>query len=781
MTSFRFLLPLTAAVLLVAQPAMRADDKTKKAFGTIGAFVAQLLQSSHYSRQPFDDEMSKMVLDEYLSFLDYNHYYFLQSDIDRFRTKYATRLDNILLSDKSLEPAYEIYDLYFQRVTERVNKIKADLAANDFDFDADKTILLSREHADWPADAAAADRIWKDLLTGELIKDKLSKEIKAAKAAEKEAAKNTGENPPEPEIESDEPDTGDDTPKTKTDEEEEKPIEEQLNNRFSQFLRSLEQNDEEEVANFFLSTLSTVYDPHCEYFSHSEWSAFETGMNHKLIGVGALLRTDEGMAKIEGIVLKGPADMAGNLHIGDRIIAVGQGEEGDWVDIQFMKLSKVVELIRGKEDTVVRLRKIPAGADDPSLTEDIKIVRKEVKLKDKLATSLLIEMKKDEKTQRIGWITLPSFYGNLQTGETSVTHHVNRFLTRLMEENIDGLIIDLRGNGGGLLDEVVKMTGLFVPRGPIVQSRDYRNNLDVKKSTNPNPVYDGPMVLLTDRTSASASEIMAAALQDYGRAVVVGEKSTFGKGTVQTLVTVAKHIPFFARKFLPDGGSRAGRLKVTVQKYYRILGGSTQLKGVVPDVIIPSVRDAMEIGEEALDHHLEYDTIRPLKFKTFTGEHMPIGTLQKNSAVRLAQDKDFSYILEDIDRRRELTEKNVISLNLEERKEETRNNRERYKTRNKERRERFAAIEKKEKDMFKVYKLTLDNLNDEILHAESEFTDEDNTGMRTAKNDKEDDIDKAPEYPHGFDPTKREVLNVMDDLIEAWNSKTEPVTASQNK
>ncbi|MFV1995418.1 MAG: carboxy terminal-processing peptidase, partial [Verrucomicrobiales bacterium] len=553
--------------------------------------------------------------------------------------------------------------------------------------------------------------------------------------------------------------TGDKKKEVLTAEQQNRKIRDDLKKRWDRVLKGLEDNDEEEVVNYFLSALSMAYDPHSDYFSHRELENFQISMRHSLTGIGAMLGMADGMAEIQGLVIGGPADKSKKLHVNDRIIAVAQGIEGEMVDIVDMRLPKIVEFIRGKKGSIVRLSVIPAGGD-VSEAGEIAIVRDTVELKDKLANAeLIITEDTDGQQERIGWIYLYSFYADMNGGSTSTTTDVRRLLDRLIKENIDGLVLDLRSNGGGSLEEAINLTGLFIPRGPVVQSKDWRAHADFRRSRNKYPLYDGPLVVLTDKASASASEILAAALQDYNRAIIIGEKSTFGKGTVQTIMPVSRQMPIFSDK------ERAGALKVTIQKFYRIAGGSTQLKGVEPDLVIPSRSDFLDFGEESLDNPLGYDTIDPQQFIAVNEDPFPIAELKHRMLPRITGNQDFQYVLEDGARLKDRLDKNVMSINKQARIEENETNRLRNEARTAERRKRYAAVEKAEKDLFEVYKLTLDNVDETTLTLRDDFSDEESSGMIMASHDDKDGGEKALVFPHKFDPVKRETLEILSDYV----------------
>ena len=714
-------------------------------YGTIAQYVANLIQNNHYSRTDFEDEVSEKFLESYLKFLDSNKLYFNKQDIDSFNKKYKTTLDDYIF-EGSIQPATDIYNIYVERVTKRVEKIKATLDSKEFKFDSDRTVEKRRKDSDWANDEKACDQLWENILEGQLLEEEIRKRRQT------ERAKELGKN-----LEDILGDESKESPKEK------------ILKRYTRFMETLDKNDKEEACNFFLSTLSQVYDPHSEYFSQSELENFQVNMQNKLVGIGALLQMDDGAAKIQGLVVGGPADRGGELQIGDRIVGVSQGGNNEMVDILYMKLNRVVDMIRGEKNTTVILKVVPADASDDSETKSISIVRDEVKLKDKAANAELIQIK-DENGEniKIGWINLYAFYADMQRGTVSCSFDVKRLLERLKKEKIESLVIDLRGNGGGSLEEAIRLTGLFIDGGPVVQAKNAKGRITNKKSKVPNAIYDGPLVVLTDRSSASASEIFAAALQDYGRAIVVGDKSTFGKGTVQTVMPVKNYMPAI---FPKDTKDRAGAIKVTIQKFYRIAGGSTQLKGVVPDIILPSYRDALETGEESLPNALEHDSIDKMNYDSLNLEDTR-QQLLKLSEQRVKTDKEFNYILEDNKRYKEINDRNEVSLNIEKRLEENKKEKQRRKDRNTDRKKLFEEIEKKEKGKFKVTRLTLDNVNKNEIDSSDNFKRPEDQSMKRAKNKEEELEEETPDFPHFLSPTKREAINIANDLIRVSKIKT---------
>ena len=768
-------LPLLAAIFgLLLPPASHAETN----FGQVAMYVANMLQNHHLSHHEFDDQMSKKVLEGYLNFLDYSHIYFTQQDVDDFRSKYATSLDDHVAA-RNISPAVEVYDIYEQRVKERVAYAKKLLASKKFAFDSDRSVEVKRDKLPWPKDKATADKLWDDLIEGDLLAEHLSDRAKADAAKRKQERKAKAalkESKVGAPVEKKPPVTKTNTHGSAVVADE--PPDKRVMKRYERLLEQLGENELEDKVNYFLSCLATTYDPHTEYMSQQEMDNFQIQMKHSLVGIGALLQQKDNVAEIQGIVVGGPADKQGELKLNDRIFAVAQGTAGEWVDIKYMKLQKIVELIRGKSGSIVRIKVNPAAADDPSVLKEITITRSEVELKEKLANAeLIVTPPIDNKTRRIGWINLSSFYADMEEGTVSTTVDVSRLLKRLMAEKIQGLVLDLRGNGGGSLEEAIKLTGLFIPKGPVVQAKDWRDNITWRDCENERPLYEGPLVVLTDRSSASASEILAAALQDCRRAVIVGEKSTFGKGTVQTILPVERYMPFFSDK------SRAGALKVTIQKFYRIAGGSTQLRGVIPDVRLPSMRDVMDIGEESLPNALPYDTIPSRNFSFFNNGVLPFDELNNRVKGRISANPEFQFYIEDTKRLQERIQRNSVSLNEKNRQQELEENRLRIEQRKEQRKEHVKQLAEQNKEGFQSYRLTLDNVDKNELVKESTFTKEQTTGMRLASITTDDDEPAADnsQFSFGIEPIKLETLNILRDWIDLSSHQPHTARADQPK
>ncbi len=728
---------LNRAASLFAFCALTCSAVAQQAdFNEVGRQMAIMLQNSHFARLPFNEELSRRFLDDYLKDLDFQRLYFTQQDVDRFSADYGSNLHNLLLQGKCMAAATDIYRVFEKRVEQRVAQTEKLLHGEEFDFGAEETVMMSRKNAPWPKDDKDATELWrmqiKEAVLGEVLRREMLSKL----------AKEQGK-----------PDPGSDdrNPKDK------------VSLRYKRFLASVKDVDEEEIANYFLSSVARSYDPHTDYMSFREMNRFKDGMKNELVGIGALLQGEEdGATKIMGIVVGGPADREGTLRLNDRVVAVdtlNTGKPEDMTDIMFMKIDKVVDLIRGKEGTSVALKVEPAGGPAGE-TRIVVIERGKVEMKDEQASGELIEMKDGKNgSKRLGVITLPSFYADFEEGKVRCSVDVERILKRLVEEKIDGLILDLRNNGGGSLEEVRRMTGFFIDRGPVVQVKNTLGQVQVKDSENGKPIYGGPMVVVTDKSSASASEILAGALQDYGRAVVVGESSTFGKGTVQQPMDIGRMLPLFAVR------NRAGFLKVTIQKFYRPSGSSTQMDGVESDLKLPSVSDALEMGEAYLDNSLPHDRIRRAPdFKPLEVQNLFIPRLKELSQQRINGSKDFTYVIEDVLKAKERIKANVVSLNKDKRKADLADSDTLQKKRNEERRERFQKMAQQDKETLKFFKITLEDLEKGADLKSYDPADESGEFMRRAK-DETEDLDETPKWPTGLDPVKRESLFVLKDLV----------------
>ena len=696
--------------------------------------VGRLLEEGHYTRQKLNEEISNKFLQTYLEMLDFSHLFFTQKDVDELNDKYASSMaGDVLLGN--LKPAYDIYALYTKRVDDRVAKVK-ELLKQPIDFKSDATVELSRQKSSWPKDEAEADQFWRGRIANELLQEHLS------------------EHPIEP------------APQLVT-------------RRYDRLARNVREQDKDEQMKIYLDALAQAYDPHSEYLSKADMKNFSINMGLSLVGIGAMLRSEDGYAKIESLVPGGPAQVDGRLKVGDKITAVAQGPS-DFVDVREMRLDKVVEMIRGKKGTRVRLLVIPSDATDPSRRKNVEIVRDEIKLKDQEARADII-IKKDENGDpiKLGWLTLPSFYADMDKHQKSTTRDVLALLKRLKKENIAGLVVDLRRNGGGSLEEALSLTGLFLKSGPIVQTKDYNGYIRISSDPDNGIAYTGPLVVLTSRQSASASEIFAAALQDYGRAVIVGDKSTFGKGTVQTILPIGR----FA-SLLGSHSDEDGALKLTIQKFYRVAGGSTQLHGVASDIVLPSLSDLPEFGEGALKNALPYDEVPKAKYTKWSDTHaLFIDQLRRRSEEREKNDPEFHYVMEDMDRLRHKIDENRISLNEDVRKKELADDKLRKETRSKER----LARNEEEPRIYRVTLDTVDKPNLQLVMYPGKLAEAKKNGVAQkvdpeAAPDADSDLlgsagSNSDNKEPAIDPERDEALNILADLVDFSRG---PKTASAN-
>ena len=652
----------------------------------------------HYSRKKLDDEVSAAVFDGYFDRLDHNRSFFLASDIEGFAT-YRFILDDLLLRGNA-DFAYDVYELFVKRVRERVEYTRGRLE-EPFDFETDEAMLLDRSEEPWCVDQQALDEVWRlrvknSFLTYQLMADALA--AKEAKEAEVAAEPQTPEGgaegdepkpkatpvpPPKADGEKeapagdakgeDAPDDGEATPAVSVPKRTPK---ERVLGFYERYLRQLEENEAIDILEIFLTSLGRVYDPHSVYMAPSTEEDFDIQMKLSLQGIGALLTTKDIYTEVAGIIPGGPAEADGRLKEGDRIVAVAQGD-AESVDVIDMPLRKVVKLIRGAKGTTVCLTVIEAGKGLGSMPVVIDIVRDQVKLKEQEARSEIrpIELppdKEGKETRKANVLVayLPSFYSDFEAKHKKQKDYKSstRDVRRLLEEakangKLDGMVLDLRSNGGGSLDEAVSLAGLFFASGPVVQVRQASRALNKRFDEDGVTYYDGPLVVLVNRLSASASEIVAGAIQDYHRGVIVGEDSTHGKGTVQTIYhlnRVLRNSPLFRNK--PPGS-----LKFTMAKFYRVTGASTQQKGVTPDIILPSFTDHMKLGEAHLPNVMPWDEIAALELERAIDIQPFVPYLQEKSRRRLDASEEFVQLQGEIARYGERREQKVITLNKAER------------------------------------------------------------------------------------------------------------------
>ncbi len=581
--------------------------------------ISKVINSYHYKRHTLDNAFSEVIFDRYLESLDPNKRYFTQRDIDSF-ARYRDRMDDAMRW-AALEPAFKIFQRYRRRVEERI-ELALKLVEQDFDFTRDEKYRFDREEAPWAADNKELDELWRKRVKNDVLSLRL-----------------TGKNIEE--------------------------IRKTLRRRYQGTLRRAKQMDADDVFQIFVNSYTFSIEPHTSYMSPKLAENFDISMRLSLEGIGAVLQMDDEYTEVQRIVPGGPAALSGELHAGDRITGVAQGNDGEMEDVVGWRLQDVVELIRGAKGTVVRLQILTKKAGSNGPTKEIVLVRNEIKLEDQAAKKYIIEKLDGMAPLRIGVVEIPAFYRDFQgfsQGEEdfrSTTRDVRRLLKELAAENVDGIVIDLRQNGGGSLIEATELTGLFIPSGPVVQVKDATGDVEIEADPDPELVYAGPLAVLVNRFSASASEIFAGAIQDYGRGIIIGEP-TFGKGTVQSLIDLDR--------FVRDSESNLGRLRLTMAQFFRVNGGSTQFRGVVPDILFPTAEGSGEDGERSLDNALPWASISAAHY-----DAEKLASLQsprEASQRRVRNDPGFKYLLEEEKLVREIRDQKLLSLKEEERRAE---------------------------------------------------------------------------------------------------------------
>lgn len=668
--------------------------------GRIAQATGAVLAQGHYRQQPLNDEVSRQFFTNLLSSLDYSRMVFVQADVDEFGRRYAERLDDLTKAGDA-SPALEIFRRYLERLEER-EAFAQKVLAGPLDFTTDERFNPQRDKEPWPKDREEAEALWKARVKFDVLQGKLAK----------------------------------DDPKD---------VVEKLSKRYQRLVKTSREFDEEDILSVYLTALSHAYDPHSDYMSPSEAKQFEiSNVKLSLSGIGALLEWEDGYTRIKSLVPGGPAASSKQLKPKDRIVAVAQGD-GEPVDVVEMRLNKVVELIRGQKGSEVRLTIVPNDTEDGS-RRVIRLLRDDIKLSESFARAQIVELPgEDGKMVKMGVIVLPQFYENC-------ARDVERLIERLKTENVEGLVLDLRRNGGGILEEAIDLTGLFIREGPVVQVRNQHGVSRVMEDEDPKTVWDGPLVVAVGHLSASASEIVAAALQDYGRALVVGDEATHGKGTVQTLIPLAQFSPRLVM------GGNAGKLKFTVSKFYRIAGGTTQKYGVTPDIALPTVLDYMDLGESRLPNALPADRTTPLKYKTMDAVQPYLSTLRDRSAGRVATSRDYAFILEDIEEMKRRKADPSVSLNEAVRLAEKAERKAREEARKEERR----ALDP---NPVPIYELTLEAVEkgEAPKLAGSEPVDEALAELPSGEEGADAELDA--DDGRRLEPQLRETLNIMRDYL----------------
>jgi len=583
----------------------------------LNADIINYLTRRHYLKIVIDDHLSSKVLYRYLDELDPNHSYFYAKDIKEFEKKYQFKLDDSFKKN-DLAPAFEIFNRYQQRLIERLTASieRLERGLGDMNLDVEESLQVDRKNMPWPDSEGAMEDLWRKRLKSHIISLKLADES----------------------LEE---------------------IRDTLLKRYRNQLKQVDQNNADDVFQFYINSLALSIDPHTQYFSPHRTENFNINMSLSLEGIGAVLQIEDEFTKVVRLIPGGPADRSKLLQAADRIVGVAQGADGEMLDVVGWRLDEVVNMIRGPKGSLVRLQIIPVDAPDEHQTKVISIVRDTVKLEEQSAKKKIIEVQRDNRKYKVGIIDVPTFYADfkgMNAGKSdykSTTKDVEQLLLELKEEDVQGIIIDLRDNGGGSLQEANSLTGLFIGLGPTVQVRNANGRIDIIRDHDPLIIYTGPLVVLVNRMSASASEIFAGAIQDYRRGVILGEQ-TFGKGTVQSLLPLDK-----------------GQLKATTAKYYRISGQSTQHKGIIPDLEYPSLYILEEIGESALPEALAWDQINSIPYQIYYNiDDDLMLQLQNRHTARNRVSQDYLYLLERRERNEEMRQKKELSLSVSIRRKE---------------------------------------------------------------------------------------------------------------
>ena len=583
--------------------------------------ITSILTRYHFKEFEINDSLSNIIFNRYLEALDNGKNYFLSSDIESFNSEKYQLDDKLFNGD--IQFYYNVFNVYLKRMNDRITYID-NLLNNEFDYSFDENFNFDRDKSDWAKNQSELDELWRKRLKNDALTYKLNGKDWAF-------------------------------------------IQKTLKNRYKNFAKFLNQYNSEDVFQLAMNSFTQSIDPHTNYLSPVTSDNFKIDMSLSLEGIGARLQTEDDYTKVAEIIPGGPADKSGLLKADDKIIGVAQGDDGEFEDIIGWRITDAVKLIRGTKGTLVRLQIIKAGSDLDSKPIEISLLRDKVKLEDQAAKGSVLEIINEDKPIRIGVIDIPNFYVDFEgqrNGDVSyksTTKDVRKILDSLKSENVDGIIIDLREDGGGSLQEAIELTGLFIKEGPVVQVKNSDGNIDVARDPDPSIIYDGPLAVLVNRFSASASEIFSGAIQDYGRGLIIGEQ-TYGKGTVQNLIDL--------NRLSSQKNLNLGQVKLTIAKYYRVNGGSTQNLGVVPDISFPSMIDPKDFGESSEPSALPWDEIKTADFNKFSDITKYLPEINTRHLQRISNNKDFQNLLEDISIYKENKKKTFISLNEEIRKQE---------------------------------------------------------------------------------------------------------------
>jgi carboxyl-terminal processing protease len=584
-------------------------------------WASKVLTRYHYKAVPLDDAMSEKIFDRYFKSLDAEKLFFTQADVDQY-SAVRTKLDDAI-NGENLTVPFAIYNQYQQRFNERIAYAR-ELLKTKFDFNVDESYQYDREKADWAKSDAEIKELWRKRVKNDWLRLKLAGK-------------------------------------------EDKGIRETLDKRYENYMSRSRKLNNEDVFQIFMNAYAMSIEPHTNYLGPRASENFDIAMRLSLEGIGCVLQTRDEYTVVREVVPGSPAGLSGKIHVGDRILAVGQDSSGPMTEVLGWRIDDVVALIRGTKDSTVRLDVLAADAGPDGKHSTISLIRKKISMEEQSAKKSILEVKDGTAKRRIGVISLPTFYQDFEARRKgdrdfkSATRDVARLLGELKKDKVDNVLIDLRNNGGGSLNEAVELTGLFIDKGPVVQQRNAEGKIEIESDTQPGLAWDGPVGVLINRGSASASEIFAAAIQDYGRGLIIGEPS-FGKGTVQTLVNLDR--------FAQGDKAKYGELKMTIAQFFRINGGTTQLRGVTPDIKLPTMSDSDSFGESSYDNALPWTMIKPAVYIPAGELKEIVPLLDKKHEARVAKDKDFQYLLEDIALVKKQRKDNLISLNEAARRKE---------------------------------------------------------------------------------------------------------------
>jgi len=703
----------SASALVVDKPVNPAPKHQQES-----KTLVQLMDELHYKSKPLNDDLSSQILDEYIAVLDPNKMYFLSTDIADFE-QWRLEMDDFI-KDGNLKPAFQIFNLFKQRVSTRTT-VALDMLEKEFDFNQDEVYRWDREKSEWAMSEKDLNEIWRK---------KVKNDYLSLKLLDKES---------------------DD-------------IKETLTKRYNVMAKRINNLKSDDVFQYFINAYLSSVEPHTGYMSPITSENFELNMSLSLEGIGAVLMNDGEYTQINTIVKGGPADLEGSLEKGDKILAVGQGSEGSFDDVIGWGIEDVVQLIRGEKGSTVRLRIIGEDDGPETIPKIVKIVRDKVKLEQQAAQYKILDVKEGGAEHKIGVIDLPTFYldfAALRSGEAdyrSTTKDVKKILATFKKEEVDGVVVDLRNNGGGSLIEAINLSGLFIERGPVVQTKISSGKRDVKKDVDPRIEWDGPMMVMVNRFSASASEIFAAAMQDYGRAVVVGNQ-TYGKGTVQNVMRLADYIE--------DNEEELGQLKMTMGQFFRINGGSTQNRGVIPDIEFPASPGADKYGESEYDNALPWSSIAPSDYNVYADLSDEIVYLKQRFNERSKVNFEFDFLKKESQLYEAQKDDLTVSLSAETRQQKAKEREQRKEERKAKRKAMLAATEPN--PLLGEITVLIDSAEDLLVDEEQQKEVEIDEATQDESQDSQEEVAESSEDEEDepfVDFRLHESARILSDLIE---------------